>query len=65
MALTAQSRFSTFFEVVSASAPLRQSMALKGLLAEESPARYMIGVGAGRYSNQLRRLWPDQFPLHA
>ena len=65
MALTAQSRFSTFFGVVSASAPLRHSMALKGLLVEESPARYMIGVGAGRYSNQLRRLWPDQFPLHA
>ncbi len=65
MALTAQSRLASFFKVVKASAPLRNSLALKGLLAVESDEKYMIGVGAGRYSNQLRRLWPEQFPLHA
>ena len=65
MALTAQSRFSAFFNLVKGNAPLRRSLELKGLLVEESPTRYLIGIGAGRYSNQLRRLWPDAFPLHA
>lgn len=65
MALTAQSRFSTFFGVVSGSAPLRHSLMAKGLLAEESDTKYTIGIGAGRYANQVRCSWPETFPLHA
>jgi hypothetical protein len=63
--LTAQSRFSSFFKAVNGSDPLRQSLIAKGLLAEESGGKYSIGVGAGRYSNQVRCTWPASFPLFA
>lgn len=65
MALTRQSRFSSFFQAVQASDPLRRSLELKGLLEEESPTQYMIGIGGGRYPNQVRSMWPDGFPLYA
>jgi len=64
IALTAQSRFSSLFKAISLSVPLRQSLTVKGLLAEESGTIWM-GVGAGRYTNQLRCSWPANFPLHA
>lgn len=65
MALTRQSRFASFFHAVSGYASLRDSLELKGLLATESVDRYMIGIGAGRYTNQPRRAWPNELPLHA
>ena len=63
--LTAQSRFKSFFTALTRSDPLRQSLMAKGLLTRESDAKYTIGVGAGRYSNQLRCAWPRDFPLFA
>jgi hypothetical protein len=65
MELTAQSRFSTFFGSVSGNAPLRNSLVAKGLLAEVSASKYMIGIGAGRYTNQVRCAWPAGWPLTA
>jgi hypothetical protein len=65
VALTAQSKFATFYGAVSGSAPLRQSLAAKGLLAEEAGNKYYVGIGTGRYANQVRCEWPDDWPLTA
>jgi len=42
---------------------LRQSLVSKGLMTGDGP--YMLGIGAGRYPNQLRISWPDTLDLHA
>jgi hypothetical protein len=63
--LTAQSRFSSFFNALYRSSSLRLSLIAKGLLDRESPAKYTIGVGAGRYGNHVRCAWPTAFPLFA
>ena len=66
--LTASSRFATFFQAVSGNAPLRNSLLAKGLLAGTGDGSLLMGIGAGRYSNQLNRSWPvgsQYFPLHA
>lgn len=65
ISLTARSRFSAFYNVVNQSAPLRNSLMAKGLLAAVSANEYTMGVGTGRYTNQTRCEWPDDFPLHA
>jgi hypothetical protein len=62
--LTSQSRFSAFFKAIK-SDPLRQSLMSKGLLALGSDGKYTIGVGVGRYSNQMKCAWPADFPLFA
>lgn len=62
--LTANSRFARFFDAVSASGPLQQSLMAKGLLKVDEGSLW-IGVGTGRYSSQLKCSWPDEFPLHA
>lgn len=66
--LTASSRFATFFQAVNGNAPLRNSLLAKGLLASTGDGSLLMGLGAGRYSNQLNRSWPvgsQYFPLHA
>jgi hypothetical protein len=66
--LTASSRFATFFQAVNGNAPLRNSLLAKGLLAGTGDGSLLMGLGAGRYSNQLNRSWPvgsQYFPLHA
>jgi len=66
--LTASSRFATFFQAVHGNAPLRNSLLAKGLLAGTGDGSLLMGLGAGRYSNQLNRSWPvssQYFPLHA
>jgi len=66
--LTANSRFATFFQAVNGNAPLRNSLLAKGLLAGTGDGSLLMGLGAGRYSNQLNRSWPvssQYFPLHA
>lgn len=66
--LTASSRFATFFQAVSGNAPLRNSLFSKGLLAGTGDGSLLMGIGAGRYSNQLSHSWPagsQYFPLHA
>jgi hypothetical protein len=65
VALTAQSKFATFYGAVSGSTPLRQSLSAKGLLAEEAGNKYYVGIGTGRYANQVRCEWPDDWPLTA
>jgi len=65
IALTANSRFGPFFHALNQSAPLRQSLLAKGLLSVVSPTAFAMGVGTGRYPNQVRCAWPDGFPLHA
>ena len=62
--LTASSRFSDFFQTLSRSAPLRQSLESKELLDVESNNSFFMGLGAGRYGNQVRCAWPAGFPLH-
>ena len=64
VALTAQSKFAALYGAVNGSAPLRQSLAAKGLLAEEPGNKYYVGVGTGRYTNQVRCEWPEDWPLH-
>jgi hypothetical protein len=66
--LTASSRFGTFSQAVSGNADLRNSLLAKGLLGVASDGSTLMGIGAGRYTNQLNRSWPDgspYFPLHA
>jgi hypothetical protein len=68
IALTANSRFATFFHAASGNAPLSNSLLAKGLLATTGDGGLLMGIGAGRYSNQLKRSWPvgsQYFPLHA
>lgn len=65
IALTARSKFAGFHGAVSGSAALRESLAAKGLLAEEPGGRYYVGIGTGRYANQVRCEWPVNWPLHA
>ncbi|MDP3083683.1 MAG: hypothetical protein Q8N44_08335 [Rubrivivax sp.] len=65
MKLTASSRLASFFQTLSRSAPLRQSLQAKGLLAAEGDGSFMMGIGVGRYANQVRCPWPADFPLHA
>jgi hypothetical protein len=53
---------------VTGNAPLRNSLLAKGLLAGTGDGSLLMGIGAGRYSNQLNRSWPvgsQYFPLHA
>jgi hypothetical protein len=65
MAVTARSRFSGFHKALSSLSPLRNSLIAKGLLAGGDGGAYWIDNGAGRYSNQIRQAWPDEFPLCA
>jgi hypothetical protein len=65
IALTAQSRFGTFFKILRQAPALRHSLMAKGLLDAPSDTQYTAAVGAGRYTNQVRCAWPDGFPLHA
>jgi hypothetical protein len=64
IALTATSKHARFFNLLNAQPPLRQSLQAKGLLAADGGTWY-IGIGAGRYTNQLRSQWNANWPLHA
>lgn len=65
IALTAQSRFSAMFNILQRSDALRHSLMSKGLLVEESNTKYLMGVGTGRYTNQIACAWPGTFPMFA
>lgn len=65
MTLNATSRMSSFYRVLIRSDALRQSLQAKGLIEQDSPNSLRLGIGAGRYTNQLRRQWPAGFALHA
>lgn len=67
MALTARSRFASLYGAVANvnNGALRDSLLAKGLLGTDANGNYLIGKGAGHYSNQVRGVWPNQLPLHA
>ena len=64
MALTPNSRLASFYHDVEASAPLRMSLAMKGLLADEAPGQYKIGIGGGGGGGRGGGRGANQFPLH-
>jgi hypothetical protein len=64
IALTATSKHANYFNLLNAQPPLRKSLQAKGLLAADGGTWY-IGIGAGRYTNQLRSQWNANWPLHA
>lgn len=66
-ALTAHSRYAALYAAVNnpSNTELRNSLLAKELLGVDSAGQFLIGKGAGHYSNQVRRSWPEELPLHA
>ena len=64
-AVTLQSRHSTFCKDLIASLPLRASLAAKGLVVPSSATTFTMGIGAGRYVNQVNAMWDMAWPLHS
>jgi hypothetical protein len=65
--LSPQSRYAALYAAVTnpMNSTMRDSLLAKDLLGVDSTGNFLIGQGAGSYSNQTRSMWPDALPLHA